>query len=292
MENIRTYKIVDLQQGSQEWLDFRKFKVGASMAPVIMGVSPFQTPLQLWEEIMLNEAKPQNQAMRRGSSLEPAAREWLNHAYNTTYAPAVLQSIEHPEIIASLDGYIETQAEPLILEIKCPGIEAHEIAVSGQIPGYYYPQLQHQMFVSGTKSMKYASFRDGYAVVIECERDEDYIQKMLKREIEFLRSLTYFQPPEPSRADWKEMNTPQAVDLAKERMSLKSQIVTMQNKLQAIDDAIIAIVDHPRTRIDDLKIQKIVRKGSIDYPRILDEFNLNPIVEKYRKEPSESWRFT
>ncbi len=295
MNYVRPYKIIDLEQGSQEWLEFRRFKIGASLAPVIMGVSPFQTPLQLWEEIMLNETKQSNEAMRKGNRLEPKARKWMNEAYNTCYEPAVLQSIEHRDIIASLDGYIETQAEPLILEIKCPGKTAHEQAIQEEIPEYYFPQLQHQMFVSGAKRVSYLSFSEdflSYAIVLECERDEGYIQKMLKKELEFLKSLTNFTPPEPSKSDWKEMDTSQAINLAGERMNLKSQIVSLQNKLQAIDDAIISIVDHPRTKIGDLKIQKVVRKGNIDYPRILDEFNLNPIAEKYRKEPSESWRFT
>jgi putative phage-type endonuclease len=302
MENTRIYNIIDLEQGSQAWLDFRKYKIGASIASVIMGISPFQTPLQLWEEIMLDQAKPKNEAMKRGNRLEPKARQWFNTAYNTSYRPAVVQSIEHPDLIASLDGYIETEEGPQILEIKCPGREAHEMAINYQIPEYYYPQLQHQMYVCGAKKVNYLSYSEDFVsiredfvsigVVLECERDEDYIQKMVKKELEFLKSLTYFQPPEPTKNDWKELSTNKAVELARERTELKNQITKMQNKLQGIDDEIISILDHPRTKIDELKIQKVVRKGNIDYPRILDEFNLNPIAEKYRKAPSESWRFT
>ena len=35
---------VDLVQGSQEWLDFRRTKRMASETPIIMGVSPWQKP--------------------------------------------------------------------------------------------------------------------------------------------------------------------------------------------------------------------------------------------------------
>ena len=37
-------------QGTPEWLEFRRTMVMASDSPVIMGVSPWKTPLQLYHE--------------------------------------------------------------------------------------------------------------------------------------------------------------------------------------------------------------------------------------------------
>ena len=36
-------------QGTSEWLENRKNHIGASDAPVVMGVSPWDTPYKLWE---------------------------------------------------------------------------------------------------------------------------------------------------------------------------------------------------------------------------------------------------
>ena len=39
-----------MEQKSEEWLDWRKKGIGSSDAPIIMGVSPWKTPFELWEE--------------------------------------------------------------------------------------------------------------------------------------------------------------------------------------------------------------------------------------------------
>jgi hypothetical protein len=41
-----------------------------------------------------------------------------------------------------------------------------------------------------------------------------------------------------------------------------------------------------------VKIQKVVRKGAIDYAEIIKDLNLWIDIERYRKPESESWRIT
>ncbi len=43
-------KIIDLEQGTPEWLEWRKNGIGSSDIATIMGANPYQTPYQLWEE--------------------------------------------------------------------------------------------------------------------------------------------------------------------------------------------------------------------------------------------------
>ena len=63
-----------LQQGTQEWLDWRKERIGASDTPCIMGVG-FKTPFQLWQvKTGRVPPDPQNYAMQRGNELEFGAR--------------------------------------------------------------------------------------------------------------------------------------------------------------------------------------------------------------------------
>ena len=40
----------ELVQQSEEWLEFRRSRIGASDAPIIMGVSPWKTHYKLWVE--------------------------------------------------------------------------------------------------------------------------------------------------------------------------------------------------------------------------------------------------
>ena len=43
-------KTVDLNQRSPEWLQWRSQGITASDIPIILGLSPYKTPWQLWAE--------------------------------------------------------------------------------------------------------------------------------------------------------------------------------------------------------------------------------------------------
>lgn len=285
------YKIIDLVQGSQEWLDFRKGKIGASMAPVIMGVSPFQTRLQLWEEIIFDTEKPKTEAMERGRRLESKALAWFNNKMGREYKPAVLQSIAHPEMIASLDGYFENdEGKPHLLEIKCPGSEAHLLALEGKIPDYYYPQLQHQMDLAGVNQMLYMSFDGEEGKIIPCFRDEHYCVDLFASELAFFAHIIDFRPPEPSDMDEVVINDPELIMEAFKYKDLSSSIEKLQAELTESKTKILASMKNSRSRIGDLKVQKVIRKGTIDYSKIEELKKVD--LEAYRKEPVISWRFT
>jgi putative phage-type endonuclease len=67
--------IIPHDQGTQEWQEWRKTGLGGSDAPVIMGVSPWNTPYKLWaERCGLLAPRRSNSAMDRGNALEPKIR--------------------------------------------------------------------------------------------------------------------------------------------------------------------------------------------------------------------------
>ena len=66
--------IVNLVQGSEQWLAHRRGLRNASESAAVLGISPWCTPYQLWL-LKTGRAEPNvNVAMRRGTALEPAAR--------------------------------------------------------------------------------------------------------------------------------------------------------------------------------------------------------------------------
>ena len=66
--------IVELVQGSPEWLDHRVKHRNASETPAVLGVSTWVTPFMLWELRTGRRQQAVNVAMRRGTQLEPVAR--------------------------------------------------------------------------------------------------------------------------------------------------------------------------------------------------------------------------
>ena len=70
------YLIDDLEQGSTEWLDWRRGVIGASDAATIMGENPWASSRRLLEEKLgLHQSFGGNAATREGHRLEEFARE-------------------------------------------------------------------------------------------------------------------------------------------------------------------------------------------------------------------------
>lgn len=185
-----------MKQNTPEWLEMRKNKIGASDAPVIMEVSPWKTPYQLWEEKLGVRKSPLlTKAMRHGVEMEPIARAEFEKMTGIPVFPEVRFHPEREWMMASLDG-VDIEGKYAV-EIKCPKSSAdHEMAMNGIVPEKYIPQLQHQMEVCGLEMIFYFSFYGSSAKIIEVGRDDTYLCFLVKKESEFWRCIQDFEPPE------------------------------------------------------------------------------------------------
>ncbi len=181
-----------MQQGSKEWLEFRRKHIGASDAGTILGINPYDNTSQLMDEKINGTSKPMNENMRNGQVMEPEAR--LAYEIHTGYSvePLVAEHETHDFLSASFDGVTDDLNHGV--EIKC-GKQSHLKAIKGQIPPYYMAQLQHQMMIAGWKKMHYWSYRDGQGILIVVERNEEFISDMLDKQIDFWNSVTQFTAP-------------------------------------------------------------------------------------------------
>ena len=149
---------VNIDQGTADWLSWRNGIVSATDSGVIMELNPWKTVQQLWaEKLGLIDPSPINAAMQRGMDMEPEARAAFMRETGIAVEPQCWQSDQHAWMGASLDG-ISTCGR-YIVEIKCPGEGTHSKARAGRVPDYYYPQLQHQLAVTGCEKVFYYSYR-------------------------------------------------------------------------------------------------------------------------------------
>ncbi len=280
-------------QGSDEWLEFRKDKIGASDVPTIMGLSPFESPREFWNRRLTGKSIEANYAMRRGSLLESQARDLLNAGGYKDYQPCVIQSIENPSLIASLDGlYLDLDGDVHIAEIKCPGSKTHSLAKAGIIPEHYIPQLCHQCMLSGSKTCLYVSW-DGYSdhvVTIRYKADEAMCEKIKDEVAKFLASLNDFTAPDPQGRDWVECHDISLVDYASRYKNISYQISEREKERDFLREMLTSKMIHPKTIVNGLKIQKTYRSGTIDYSSILELDGVN--LETYRKPHTESWKIS
>ena len=284
------FRIVPLEQQTPEWIAFKRGKIGSSDAAAIMGESLFETALQCWERHVFHLQKETSSAMSRGIELEPKARAWANAKLGTDYEPCVIQSLEFPELIASLDGLIFIDSKPFLLEIKCPGMKDHTEAVGGNVPAHYRAQLQHQMMVAGVEWMLYCSFDGTDGVILTCNRDREYCAKLFCAEMAFIQRLNEFDPPPYEERDWLELNDSDQVRKANRLKQIDVAMKELMFEKNELELELKSTLPHPRCKIGDIRIQKVNRQGAIDYEQI--EVLRTIDLEKYRKPLITYWRFS
>lgn len=286
-----------LVQQSSAWLEMRKNKIGASDAPVIMQVSPWATPYQLWEtKLGIRPEKPKTKRMEDGLNKEEKARKKFEELTDIIVLPQVVFHPDYKWMMASLDGMDLEQK--YIVELKCPGIEDHTIAKNGEIPEKYYPQLQHQLEVCGLDMAYYLSYYErieGDEIIVdtallECRRNTKYIKKMIDQEEDFYKCMQDFVAPKLSARDYEYKEDEVWSACAIEYLILDKEIMEREKRQKELKDMLVSMSRGQNSIGGGVRVCKMVRKGIIDYSKIpeLKEVDL----ESYRKEPIECWKIS
>lgn len=281
-----------LVQGSPEWLAFRKKHIGSSDAPVIMGVSPWKTPFQLWQEKTgFEDHNLENRNTAYGRAMEPVAKA----AYETETQDFVSCEVEDtivihkviPYVMASLDGIAMLQDLPI--EIKNCSHEDHLLAKEGLIPEKYYPQVQHQLACTDRPKMHYVSYHKGDLAIVNVYRDEKYISKLLKKEVEFWEQVKNLDPPKLQDGDYVQKgHDPEWLALEEELLDIMSKQDVLEARSKELREQMKAIADGQSIAGKNLRYQRIVKPGNIDYKSIPELGSVD--LEQYRKNPIVLYR--
>lgn len=187
-----TFRIIqNLTQGSEEWRNWRKKCIGASDAAIIMGEGfkkSEDTDYLMKVKLGIIQEWSGNAKSREGQRLEPEARNFLVKKYKLKLDPAIIQDIDQPFLIASLDGIDKSGKN--IFEIKCGESSYKKTKESKEIPSYYKAQLQHILMISKLDFIYFFAYRPNlYPIELKIYRDDNYINKLRKLEIEFASKL-------------------------------------------------------------------------------------------------------
>jgi putative phage-type endonuclease len=178
------YDIVDLVQGTAEWLEWRNQGIGASDAPTIMGENPWRSAATLLAEKLDGTIVAPSAAMARGTALEPEARREYEREVGVRVSPACLQSTQHDWLRASVDGLSPDRLT--VVEIKCGERVYLQTEELGDVPSHYFGQVQHILAVTGLPAIDFFCYWPGQpTVLVAVERDEGYIERLLKAEAGF-----------------------------------------------------------------------------------------------------------
>ena len=280
-------RFIDIEQGSPEWHELRKTKIGASMAPIIMGASPYSTAYELWQQMVeLADPTPVNEFMQRGLDLEGDARDAFTNRTRIKVSPKVGVSSKYEWMMASFDGISDDNKT--IVEIKCPGKKDHTTASKGKTPEHYYAQVQHQIAVAESANTIKKAYYFSYAVIpnylIEVKPDYDYIDKMIEKEKEFIDCVRSFKPPELIERDYITREDNEWRQLTEQWISADSQLNYYAEEEKLARQKLIQHTGQYNTKGFGVRIKKMLRKGSVDYAIIPELENVN--LDQYRKENS------
>lgn len=211
----------DVPQRSPEWFKLRLGRVtGSSAADMLASIKSggeaagrrnLRVRLVLERLTGRSQEKSfQSQAMQDGIEREPEA--CLRYEVLTGRLLAASGFIQHENLMAgcSLDGYIAgDDSIDGIIEIKSPLAATHlEYVKSGTVPGEYYKQIIHGMFITGAQWADFVSFHPEFPEALRLKlvriaRDEiaieDYGKKLraflaeVDRELEALATVTDIQ---------------------------------------------------------------------------------------------------
>lgn len=186
------YEILNLEQGTDAWKQERLKRVTASQIPALMGLSPYQTPLELLKEkltgIEADVASFKQVLFAKGHNAERSAREWLESHLKLKFPPAVILSKKCTELLASLDGFNEEKN--IIFEAKYMGAKSLLEVKEGKIKKHHLCQIQGQLLASGAEKCIYFATTDGGdSAMVEVKPDQVYANKISETITEFMNDI-------------------------------------------------------------------------------------------------------
>lgn len=234
----------------EQWLEYRRQGIGGSDAAVVCGISRYKSTFELWLE------KSGEQPIREagepaywGTLLEPFVRNEFEKrtGIEVSTPKQLLQSEEHPFMLANLDGICEhPELGTCVFEAKtASAFKATEW--DNTIPDEYMLQIQHYMAVTGYKGAYIAVLIGGNSFKWKfVERDEELISMLIRCEESF---WDYVQNATPPPIDSSEAT---ARFLADKFAECKGDTITLPNS--AIE--IIRQYDTVSAKLDELTEQK------------------------------------
>lgn len=281
--------ILKLVQGTAEWLAHRKRFRNASETPAVLGLSPFQTPYQLWLSKTGRKQQEVTPAMARGTELEPAARAAYERLTGQIMEPLVLVDGEYG---ASLDGI--TLEGDLILEIKCPykgrDSQLWQAAAGGELPEAIWWQVQHQLMVAGAALAQVFVFDGREGLMVEARPDLESWFRIRSAWQEFMAFITSDTPPPLTDKDCRLREDAEWQQLAAAYVRAKQVHEAASLEVDGTRERLLAATEHSSESGSGVTVTRFSKVGAVDYKKIPELKGVN--LEQYRGASRQEARIT
>jgi putative phage-type endonuclease len=272
-----------------EWLSIRERFVTGTEIPVIMGLSKFETPKELFERKINKIPKLQTEAMGWGLKLEPLIAKTYAEEKGIKLRKANKIFVCEP-IAVSLDYICNKE----IYEIKSSSFWKNEI---NGIPEYIYSQVQAQLFATGfNKAYVIALIGGNKLSEFEILPNDDFINEMLNYAKAFREALdkndyNLFEEFLQKKIQVaNEFVTNYAVEITQDLINEYIEINELIKQLEEQKDTIASKIKDYVTanNIDDtifydkIRVTKIERE-SVDYKALVNKYIPDKVLEAIKK---------
>lgn len=287
-------KTKTLIQGTPEWIAFRLNGVGGSEAAAIAEIpGAFQKRTELLQEKATGAKRElsnfEKSMFEAGHQWEALTREAMNAGGVYNFVPAVAVRDENERLFASLDG-IDTDKE-VILEIKSVMNRPKFDRYIAETPAHYEAQVQWQLFVTGYARAIIAFVHEGEVISKEIAPNIDLQHRLHAKALEFLQELDAIKAG-TKLAPVQTLTTHEMGRLAylkRVQAEMKIQLDMIDEEIKGISEKIIGEMSANRVESDEVVIQVVERRGSIDYTRIPEVKNLGEsYLNSFRGKGSKS----
>ena len=322
-------EVVNLIQGSQEWLDFRKEHYPASEAPVVMGAGKFEpkTPESLALVRLgvktIEVSDFQQSIFDKGHHTEECARplveKILGEPLSNMTGKIPADELNY-DLSASLDG-INFDGD-ILFEHKMWNEGLASDVRNKELKPFYYWQLEQQLLVSGAKKVIFVT-SDAFVIkedeleqikesIVQIsepfQNDEGEVLYYAATNFEYMEYTAVKGRSDDLIEGWKEYErivSEILVDddswntLAEKYIALNQQIEDskleqkkLETQLKPYKNALIDAVKATGNKKivgGGLEVSSSVRKGSLDEKKLLELLTPEQL-EACRKDGSLSWR--
>lgn len=311
---------LNLEQGSQEWLDWRDGGIGASEifslacyareigfdepspAP-ITSIPPWvQTPLSLFRrKLHLDPPVAVNANMARGNRLEPAIRQCFNAMFKTDTAPLCIEANGPWRV--SLDGYCRPNGSAVILEIKAPGKRWTAL------PEYVVHQVHYQRATVRAEAGTNLKLRSGVAAGYETDEGEykaddgisfdifqvegnlDLERWLLKLSLHFwMKYVQTGNQPHAVKGDVIARDDDDWKKAARRYVDAAAVVDSAKATLEEAREALLKLAGDVRSTEEGggVRVTRVHRAGTVDYRKAIASVAQDADLEAYRKPGSET----
>jgi putative phage-type endonuclease len=304
-------RLVDTKELSRDdWLSVRKGGIGSSDAAAAVGLSPYQSQLELWmvktgRDASLPKIDPKDDThpVFFGTLFEPIVASLYTRRTGNRVRRinAVLQ---HPDsdkawMLANIDREVVGVGDVQILECKTAGEFGARLWKEG-VPEYVQLQVQHQLAVTGKAAADVAVLVCGQELrVHRVDRDEAVIGRLINLERQFWHYVETDTPPPVDGSDSadtalralypNDLGKTLDFKLDREMSSAFADLVTVREEIDAREKVEAQLKQFIQQRMADAS-RAIFETGSVSWKRSKDSIGIN-LQELLRDQPDIPARY-